>query len=82
MCPEIAKTGSPDTLLAFFIRIWEGSMALRASWEVFRVLDEPPIPFSLPDPLVVGLMRYLDLYCCNHYGYRIYIFMCRQKQER
>jgi hypothetical protein len=45
VCPEIAKTGSPDTLLAFFIRIWEGSIALRASWEVFRVLDEPPIPF-------------------------------------
>jgi hypothetical protein len=29
VCSEIAKTGSLDTPLAFFIRIWEGSMDLQ-----------------------------------------------------
>jgi hypothetical protein len=37
VCTENVKTGPIDLSLAFFIRIWEGSMALKASWEVFSV---------------------------------------------
>ncbi len=44
---EIAKTGSLDTQLAFLIRIWKGSRALKVSWEVFSVLDEPKMPFAI-----------------------------------
>jgi len=47
VCPEIEKTGSLDTPLAFFIPVWEGSMTLKVSREVFRVLDEPPMPFEI-----------------------------------
>ena len=34
-------------LIAFFTRIWEGSMALKVSWELFRVLDEPQVLFEI-----------------------------------
>jgi hypothetical protein len=47
VCPEIAKTGSPDTSLAFSIRVWEGSTTLKESWEVFKVSDEPKMPFEI-----------------------------------
>jgi len=44
--PIIARrmSGSLDTPLAFFTRIWEGSMALKVSREVFRVLTNPKCP--------------------------------------
>jgi hypothetical protein len=35
VCPEMAETGSFDTRLAFFIRIWEGFMALKGVRQVF-----------------------------------------------
>jgi hypothetical protein len=46
-CPKIAKIGSLYTLLAFFISIWESSMALKLSREFFRALDEPQLPFEI-----------------------------------
>jgi ABC-type multidrug transport system fused ATPase/permease subunit len=53
-----AKTGPIAEPLAFLIRIWEGSMALKASREVFRMLDEPRN--ALRDSLVVRFMHYSD----------------------
>ena len=47
ICPQIVKTGSLDTQLAFFIRIWEGSRALKASCKFFRVSDEPQMSFEI-----------------------------------
>jgi hypothetical protein len=45
--PEIAKIGSHDTPLVFFIRIWLGSMGLNVFRESFGVLDEPRMPFEI-----------------------------------
>ena len=51
MCPEIAKTGSFETRLAFFIRILDDSMGLQGVPRVFsgeiRVQNAPQHPLVI-----------------------------------
>jgi len=47
VCPKPPQIGSRDTPLAFFIRIWEGSVALRVSWEIFRAAGGPQMLFEI-----------------------------------
>jgi hypothetical protein len=42
-----SESDSLDTPLAFFIRIWEGSMVLKVSWEIFTAADEPKMPIEI-----------------------------------
>jgi len=45
---QVQKIGLVDLCLAFFIPIWQGSVALKkVDWEALRVSDEPKTDFEI-----------------------------------
>jgi hypothetical protein len=60
------KTCPVDLPLAFLIRLWEGSMALKVFCEVFMVLDEPKMPVEIHWWSGRCIIRIIsDWFCCN-----------------